>query len=231
MRLFLASQDLGNFAEVLQQLVGAKRRALVLSNARDYYNDEARIASSVEKTLINLGKIGIEAERLDLKPYFGKQSTLASLIDQKQPGLIFSIGGNVICLATALHASGLDEIIRKGVAENNFVYGGYSAGAMVATHDLTPYRLSTPSDKPLHPSAIFDTTRAVYHLAPYTQGLGLIPQYIAPHMDRADHIDAMNERITNIKQTGAEAILLSDADVFVVNNGNGQILRGNTHGD
>lgn len=81
MKLFLASQDLGNFATILQAMVGKKKRALVISNARDYYNDEARIAGGVEKTLVNLGKIGIEAERLDLRPFFGKQSELARYIE------------------------------------------------------------------------------------------------------------------------------------------------------
>ena len=88
-------------------------RLCVISNARDYYNDEKRIADSVEKTLINLDRIGIRAERLDLRPYFNKQSKLEKLIAEKDTGLFFSIGGNVICLSTALHASGLDEIIKN----------------------------------------------------------------------------------------------------------------------
>lgn len=67
MRLFLASQDLGNYADILQEMVGNKRHAFVISNARDYYNDETRINSCIEKTLVNLNKIGIEAERLDLR--------------------------------------------------------------------------------------------------------------------------------------------------------------------
>ncbi len=77
----------------------------------------------MEKTLVNLGKIGIEAKRLDLRPFFCKQAELARYIEEKQTGLIFSVGGNVICLATALHESGMDEIIRQGVAEDRFVYG------------------------------------------------------------------------------------------------------------
>lgn len=61
MKLFLASQDLGNFATILQAMVGKKKRALVISNARDYYNDEARIAGGVEK-------LSLISVKLELKP-------------------------------------------------------------------------------------------------------------------------------------------------------------------
>lgn len=226
MQLFLASQDLGEFANILQQMVGKRRRALVVSNARDYYNDETRIAGSVEKTLINLSKIGIEAERLDLRQYFGKQGELADLIEREQVGLVFSIGGNVICLATAMHTSGLDEIVRQGIAEDKFVYGGYSAGAMVTGNDLSLYDVKPKAGKeqPLH--QVVDITRDTYNLEPYKYGLGLISQYIMPHMDRADHIDAMRERLANIEQADAEAIRLNDADVFVADGDTAQIMRG-----
>ena len=226
MRLFLASQDLGNYGEILRQMVGAKRPAFVVSNARDYYNDEARIAGSVEEAIANLDEIGIEAERLDLRAYFGKQSELADLIEQKQIGLIFSIGGNVICLATAIHASGLGEIIRQGIAEDKFVYGGYSAGSMVAGSDLSLYQFDTKPGEEMPPHRIADVTYDIYNLAPYKQGLGLIPQYIVPHMNHTDHIDVIRERIAKIEQAGAEAICLNDPDVFVVNGDDMQVMRG-----
>lgn len=226
MKLFLASQDLGNFATTLQEMVGEKKRALVISNARDYYNDEARISKSVQKTLINLGTLGIAAERLDLRSYFGKPAEVLDLITGKNVGLIFSIGGNVICLATALHESGMDEIIRRGAAEDKFVYGGYSAGSMVASHDLSLYQIDAKpgEEQPLH--RIPDVTKEIYGVNPYKHGLGLIPEYVVPHMDRSDHIDAMQGRLDKIAQAGAEAICLNDADVFIVNGENREVMKG-----
>lgn len=225
MRLFLASQDLGNYANTLKQMVGEKRRAFVISDARDYYNDETRIADSVEKTLVNLGKIGIEAERLDLRLYFEKQQELVVLIEQKQIGLIFSIGGNVICLATALHASGMDEIIRQGIIEDKFIYGGYSAGSMVTGNDLSLYQLDAKLGEEVPLYRVADVTYDVYNLAPYQQGLGLIPQYIMPHMNRTDHVDAMRERLTKIERAGAEVICLDDEDVLVINNDDAKLMK------
>lgn len=225
MRLFLASQDLGNYAEVLRQMVGTERRALVISNARDYYGDETCIAVPVKKALANLSKIGIEAERLDLRPYFGKQQKLLELIERKQVGLIFSIGGSVICLATAMHESGIDEIIKQGVFKDKFVYGGYSAGSMVAGNDLSLYQLDVKpgEEAPLH--RVVDITYRLYDLAPYKHGLELIPQYIVPHIDRADHVDVMSERVAKIEQAGVETICLDDSDVFIVDGDNIQVMK------
>ena len=226
MRLFLASQDLGNFATILQEMVGEKKRALVISNARDYYNDEVRIAKSVQKTLVNLGKIGLEAERLDLRPYFGKQLDLAKHIEEKQVGLIFSIGGNVICLATALHESGMDEIIRQGVAEDRFVYGGYSAGSMVVSYDLSLYQISVKPDEEQLPCFNFNETKKIYGIDPYERGLGLILEYVVPHMDMNGPIDTAHEALDKVKHADVEAICLNNADVFVVDGENKEILKG-----
>ena len=225
MKLFLASQDLGNYAEVLKRMVGEKKHAFVISNARDYYGDEVRIADSVKKTIVNLNNISIEAERLDIKSYFGKQQQLADLIKQKQSGLIFSIGGSVACLATALHASGLDEIIRQGTASGDFVYGGYSAGAMVAGNDLSLYELDAKPSRAVPRNCVTNITREIYNLAPHQQGLGLISQYILPHMDRDDHIEAMRERLTKIRRAGVEAICLNDSDVFIVDGNTAEALK------
>lgn len=151
MKLFLASQDMGDFPEVLEKLVGEKKRALVISDARDYYQDEERIEEALEKTFVNLQKIGIENKRLDLREYFGKSDKLAEDVQMYDPGLIFAIGGNIYCLATALHESGMDEIIQQGVEDNKFVYGGYSAGAAVAADDLSLYEVMD-DDPALHRS-------------------------------------------------------------------------------
>lgn len=226
MKLFLASQDLGDHAETLQKMVGDQRRAFVISNARDYYQDEAKIINSVEKTLVNLGKIGIQATRLDLKPYFGKELELSNLIEQTRPGLIFSIGGSPFCLSTAMHASGLDNIIRRLTAQDQLVYGGYSAGSMVAADNLSLYQIKTKTSEtqPLH--EIPTITRSIYSLEPYRHGLGLIPQYIIPHMDRLDHIDHMHERLENINQANAQAICLNDSNVYIVNEKDASITKG-----
>ena len=216
MRLFLASQDLGNFPEVLEELVGDKKRALVIGNTRDYYQDEKRIKDSLEKTFVNLEKIGIQSQRLDLRDYFGKPEELAKYVETYDPGLIFSIGGNVYCLATAMHESGMDKIIQQGLASDKFVYGGYSAGSMITLGDLSPYEIRKTSEENSFYN-LSERAEKTYNLPPYMSGLGIIDEYIIPHMDREDHIETMKQRIKNIEKIGAKTILLNDADVYIVN--------------
>lgn len=226
MRLFLASQDLGNFATVLKKIIGNKRRALIISNARDYYQDEARIETSLEKTFVNLEKIDIEARRLDLHRYFGETDRLANLLTEYDPGLIFAIGGNVYCLATALAMSGMDDLIRQGLEQDLFVYGGYSAGAMVTANALSLYQVKVKPGEEQSPDHIAKITREIYGVKPEMRGLGTISQYIAPHMNHEDYIDTMNERLENIKHAGAKAILLNDSDVYIVNGDKREVLKG-----
>lgn len=224
MKLFLASQDLGNFPQVLKDLVGEKKRALVIGNARDYYQDESRIEDSLKKTFVNLSNIGIDSKRLDLRKYFGAAEKLAEDIKTYDPDLIFSIGGNVFCLATALHESGMDKIIRDGVESNQFVYGGYSAGSMVAANNLGLYEvMRIPENQ--KPYMLSSRVMQIYNIKPHMIGLKLINQYILPHMDRSDHTDTMQKRLDRINQAGAEAILLNDSDVFVINGEDTKVLK------
>lgn len=225
MRLFLASQDLGKFAADLKELVGARTKALIISNARDYYRDEARIEKSLMGTSINLAQIGIKSQRLDLREYFGKPDRLAQYITAYDPGLVFSIGGNVFCLATAMHESGMDKNIRQGLQEDAFVYGGYSAGSMITVDDLAPYDVRKESGASSFYN-LADRVIPTYGIEPYTHGLDVIEQYILPHMDRADHIDTMKRRIQNIHQARAKVIKLNDSDVYMINNNKSILLKG-----
>lgn len=120
----------------------------------------------------------------------------------------------------------MDEIIRQGVAEDRFVYGGYSAGSMVASHNLSLYLIDAKSGEELPLCFNPDVTKEIYGVESYRQGLGLIPEYVIPHMDRSDCIDVMRKGLNKTAQAGAEAICLDDADVFVVNDENKEILKG-----
>ncbi len=75
-------------------------------------------------------------------------------------------GGNTFMLMYWLKKTGVDEIIKKMVREDRIVLGGESAGAVVLTHNITPYSYA---DNPL--------------VAPqqYNEGLGLIDFAPLPH--------------------------------------------------
>ena len=210
MRLFLASSDLGDYKDVFVDLVGDNKKVLIIPNARDHYPEE------VKKVIVNedLGIIsdcGLLPEVLDLRPYFGKGDKLREFIDEFKPGCVFSIGGNVYSLATALHLSGMDEILRRDLGEDKYVYAGYSAGAMNASKDLMNYHSSfgkRSGDR-------LEEAKLIYGEV-YTKGLGLIDEYVCPHADTEKYREICKKAEAELRKKGLEPIVLNDADVMVV---------------
>lgn len=120
-----------------------------------------------------------------------------------------------------MHESGMDKIIQKGVQEDKFVYGGYSAGSMVTTDDLLPYSVE---EKLISP----EKARETYSIEPYTFGLKLVEGYIMPHADREDHSETNQIRLAQIARAGGKPILLNDTDVYLVEGKEKTVLRPDT---
>lgn len=214
MRLYLASNDLGDFAENLVDLVGSNKKALIMANARDYCSEENRKKIIDEDTGI-LRDCGFDVVELDLRGYFGKPAELRKYIDDLVPGLIFAIGGNVYALATALNLSGMDDILWEDLAGDKYVYGGYSAGSMVASRDLLNYLDSygrRSEDR-------FEQAKGLYGEA-CTEGLGLIDEYIVPHADEEKFKSVCKKAEVDIASKGLTPIVLNNSDVVVVDGEN-----------
>lgn len=218
MRLFLASDDLGDHPDKLAEMVGNNNKTLLISNARDYKTPEKRLAV-VEEDAGVLTAAGLEPVELDLRPYFGKPNELREYVRKFQPGLIFLMGGNTFLIATALEESGMDIIIREGLANNSFVYGGYSAGSMVAARNLNNYLDSYGKDDDRYDQAL-----EIYKHAT-TEGLGIIDEYVCPHADNARFALLCEEAAKSISAKGFTTIKLNDADVFVIEDEKKAILR------
>ncbi|MBQ1387513.1 Type 1 glutamine amidotransferase-like domain-containing protein [Candidatus Saccharibacteria bacterium] len=206
MRLFLTSHDFGNYKAELLDMLGSGRKALLITNARDYYSDEDR-ASVVAAKMDVLKSAGFSVEELDLRQYFGKQEELADYIEKHNPDLIYAIGGNVFLLATAYHLSGLDKIIREDLAEDKYVYSGNSAGAMATSETLKYYG---------HDNLIPERVKEVYGVDSAMEGLGLIKQFIVAHADVPKHKEITKMYLDRIEQDSKEAIILNQTGAFIV---------------
>ena len=219
MRLFLASDNLGKFAKKLTKLVNGEK-VLVITNARDHRTPEIR--KQITDGMIRIfGSNGFTANELDLRPYFGRPEILRKFINDVEPDLVFCIGGNLYTLATALELSGMKEILKEDVAMDKYVYGGYSAGAMSAAKDLMRYANTygkRTNDR-------IEQTRQIYGKV-FTEGLGFIDEYICPHADTEKYREITKAATDSLIKNGKEVVALSDADVFIVNNGEKEILRG-----
>jgi len=218
MRLYLASDVLGNFSQELIKLIGDNRKTLFITNARDYKTPEARL-ESINGDIKSFTEAGLDVHELDLRPYFGKADELRDYVQAFNPGLIFCAGGNLFLLSTALKKSGMDNIIREGLASDSFVYGGYSAGSMNASKDLQNYNDSYAARVDRYSEAM-----SVYGDV-CTDGLGLIDEYICPHADRDKFSSSCATAVKTLSERGLTPIALSDPEVYIVNGENERIYK------
>ncbi len=148
-------------------ITGNKRAALIL-NARDYFSGEDRERRRIEQTQ-ELKKIGIAAEEIDLRKYFGDDDELRNELEQFDA--VWVPGGNAFLLRHAMRESGFDKIITELLEADNIVYGGYSAGVVVLCETLRGIDI------------VDDTkyVKEIYNAEPIWEGLGILPYSIAPH--------------------------------------------------
>src|SRR3990167_1920870 len=113
MRLFLSSQDFGDYPEVAAKLAGRNRKAAYVKNAQDDKPDERDLSTPEKKLMFEAA--GFEFEEIDLRNYFGKSKDLLNKLSNF--GSFWSSGGNTFILRRAMKASGLDEILKQLLKE------------------------------------------------------------------------------------------------------------------
>lgn len=210
MRLFLASQDFGNHADRLSEMVGKNRKALVITNARDYKEDKGL---DVKRKLFKQNNL--DFQELDLRNYFGKSDELRSFIDDYQPGLVVLTGGNMFLLRRALYQSGFDEILKKDIRNNKYVLAGYSAGSIVVGPDLHGFK---QLDNPY-------LVLPGYQEEIVWDGLGLIDILVLPHADSPKYSQKIADASDLFGRKNWRHVVLNDSDVFVVDDGKKEVLR------
>lgn len=135
MRLYLSSYRLGSHPEKLIELSGQARVAIV-GNALDFIPEDARrrYAAEVYDPRDEFVALGMQTQDLDLRLYFGNPEGLRNAL--RGIDLVWVLGGNAFLLMRALRASGFPQVIRGMLAADTIAYGGFSAGAVVATPTL-----------------------------------------------------------------------------------------------
>jgi dipeptidase E len=206
MRLYLSSYRIGDRAGALLALLGSGKRAAIISNALDNVSpaDREIHRREVYDPHAELASLGITGEELDLRRYFDQPARLA----EKLAGfdLVWVVGGNVFVLRRAMRQSGFDRLIVEMLDRDDIVYGGFSAGAVVATPSLDGIDLmDDPAEVPAGytPEVIWD-------------GLGLIDHAIVPHYRSAHPESAVAEKAS--KHFAARRVpfrTLRDGEVIV----------------
>ena len=214
MRLYLASHNLGPYTNELLKLVGEGRKAFFIENARDYYPDEKR-ANDLQEKLAMLSELGFEVEELNLRDYFGEPDKLRNFIDSHKPDLIYVSGGNVFLLATAYRLSGFDEILREDLANDKYVYGGFSAGTMVICKTVRFYG---------HDHLVPERVLEIYGVDAVLDGVGLVDYQLVPHANVPKWLEGTKKYIKCIEEAGLKALPLNQEAVIVINGNNQRIL-------
>lgn len=168
MRLFLSSENLGNYPDEFVELVGPNKKLAFVENAKDDWSPKDRKAKLGEH-LRQFKDLGFDVFELDLRDYFGKPKDLEKILSKC--GGIFIAGGNTFILARALRYSGADKLLYDMVRKNEIALGGSSAGSIVATPSLKGSELGD------HPGI----TPKGYKEEVIWDGFDFVNFYIVPH--------------------------------------------------
>ena len=179
MKYYLSSFKLGNTPEKYLNLFSDEQTVAYIPNATDFTGaDPCRVKAHINGDVEGLESLGLNVKLLDLKDYFDQpQKDLEDRLSQFS-GLWVS-GGNVFVLRQAMKLSGLDKILLEKSEDDDFVYGGYSAGCCVLSESLKPYQVASDASDlpyPMQKEVIWG-------------GLGLIDFAFMPHF-QSDHSES-----------------------------------------
>lgn len=206
MRLYLSSYRIGDSVGSLLALLGSGHRTAIISNALDNISPTARAIyrDEVYDPHVELRSLGLATEELDLRRYFGNPEALKAKL--REFDLVWVLGGNAFVLRRAMKQSGFDDVIVDMLDRDEIVYGGFSAGAVVAAPTLRGIELM---DDPTELPPGYDAD------VPW-DGLGLIDYSIVPHFRSPHPESAAAERaVRHMCGRGMRYRALRDGEVIV----------------
>ncbi len=175
MKFYLSSFKLGNNYGDLKRLVKNKRIGLI-PNAIDNLSKD-KVNFHISNSLRELEQLGLEPEILDLKEYFGRYLELENKLNELKA--VWVNGGNTFILRQAMKLSGFDRYVQTHLDDDNFTYGGFSAGICVLAPNLKGLQqVDKPDEFPY-----VDIKETIW------EGLGVLDYLILPHYN-SDHSES-----------------------------------------
>ena len=206
MKLYLSSFRLGDESEKLKELMPASNRKIaVIDNALDFKgSDPEKRKKGDEREVHNLEELGLEAEVLDLKNYFGKEDQLRKKLNDL--GGVWVRGGNTFVLRQAMRLSGFDNIFKELQKRDDFLYAGYSAGICVLAPDMRSLQIVD------YPETPYKELKEIIW-----EGLGFLDYIILPHYD-SDHPESadIDKEVEFCKKNNIPFKTLRDGEVIII---------------
>jgi len=186
------------------ELTHGGSRAAVVANATDVYSPDDR-TQAVASEQRALAELGFRTEELDLRKLFdtdGIEDTIRSY------DLVWVRGGDTWTLRYSMARSGADVAIRRLLADDDVVYGGYSAGSCVLGPTLEGIE---GVDDP-------NWLKRLYGVDPIWEGLSVLDFCIVPHVNSPQHPESEAcDRLAEVyRASGTPHQSLRDGDVLIV---------------
>jgi len=206
MKMYLSSFRLGNNPERLFNMVGGNKKIAVIANATDFKPEEERKAK-VQAEIDALSSLGLKAEEIDLRKYFGKSDELKGKVDEFNA--VWVRGGNTFLLRQAYMKSGFGEIVKSKVNDPDFVYAGYSAGVCLLSPDMHGLDLV---DDPNPKAEGYGEMNTIW------EGLALIDFAFAPHYRSPGHpeTELIEKSVKYFEDNNIPFKAISDGDVIII---------------
>lgn len=215
MRLFLSSYRAGRHDKELIKFLGDTKEIAVITNAKDYKTARER-KLKVTENFDYWRSIGLAPTEIDLKPYFHKPGAERLLADFK---FIWLAGGNVFLLRRALKYTGIDKLLINKVRGGSIIYGGESAGAIMAAQTLLGSEDdSTNEDDPHY---IPDG----YHEKVLWDGLGFLDYVLVPHYKSPDVGDSIDGYVEYLKKRKIPFKTIREEQAVIIDGGKEEFLK------
>lgn len=215
MRLFLSSYRAGIHNAELLKFVGGVTKVAFVSNAKDYKSAAER-AKSMRENFDFWRSINIEPTEIDLKPYFhkGGADKLFSNFE-----FVWLAGGNAFLLRRALKYSGIDNFLIEKVRGGSLIYGGESAGAIMAA----PTLLGSDDDSTNEDDPNF--VPEPYQDEVLWDGLGLLDYVLVPHYKSPDVGESIDGYVRYLKEHKIPFKTIREEQALIVDGDKQEFLK------
>lgn len=200
MKLYLSSNKIPDpkaFSEFVGKDLADIKFGLIL-NSKDYKSAEERESRRAE-TNEYFSSLGLQVTDIDLRDYYDKDG-----VDEILKGydVLWFNGGNTYMLRWALAKSKSEKSIKE-ILNNGVVYGGDSAGSIMAGPTLKYF------DKADSPEVVDEV---MY------DGLGLTTFVVVPHWGSVEYDSALKYAKDNLEKDSYKTLLLTDDEFVLIEN-------------
>lgn len=199
MQLYLSSFRVGERTDELCRMAAGRQIGLI-PNALDGASSMA--LGMRDAAVDDLESLGIDVSMLDLRDYFGDAPGLKRHLAGFDG--VWVHGGNTFVLRQAMRLSGFDQALAD-VADDDFLYGGFSAGVCILAPRLEGLQLVDDPDA--RPYGAGDVV---------WDGLGILPYLVLPHY-QSEHPESnmIDSEVEYCTRLGISFRTLRDGEVIV----------------